>query len=128
MLNIRRCVCFGLFLAMAGLSAPAARAQGSGSGIAGIVVSKQSGQAVPGAIVAVKAAARPQPRTGRSADALGDVIRRQGSRIPGMRTAGIAVRAGEPARVTVDLNPTPNYRARAGDGDQRRSASVTSPE
>jgi outer membrane receptor for ferrienterochelin and colicin len=29
-----------------------------------------------------------------------------------LRTAGIAVRAGETAQITVDLNPTPNYMER----------------
>ena len=53
MLSIRRCVCLGLFLAAAGLSAVAAQAQGSATGIAGVVVSKQSGQAVPDATVTV---------------------------------------------------------------------------
>jgi len=55
MFSIRKCVWVGLFLAAAELfPSAAAQAQGSGTGIAGIVVSKQSGQAVADAAIAVE--------------------------------------------------------------------------
>ena len=117
MLSIRRCVCLGLFVAAAGLSAVPAQAQGSATGIAGVVVSKQSGQAVPDATVTVDGGGATATTNGAGRFRLnaptGDVI--LVVKAPGfldLRTAGIAVRAGEIAQITVDLNPTPNYMER----------------
>ena len=117
MLSIRRCVCLGLFLAAAGLSAVAAQAQGSATGIAGVVVSKQSGQAVPDATVTVDGGSATATTNGagrfRVNAPTGEII--LVVKAPGfldLRTAGIAVRAGETAQITVDLNPTPNYMER----------------
>jgi len=114
---MRRCVWLGLLLAGAGLSAAVAQAQGQATGIAGIVVSKQSGQAVPDATVAVQGGSATATTNGAGrfrVDApTGEVV--LVVKAPGfldLRTAGIAVRAGETAQVTVDLNPTPNYMER----------------
>src|SRR5215467_5395747 len=118
MFSIRKCVWVGLFLAAAELlSVAAAQAQGSGTGIAGIVVSKQSGQAVPDAIVTVvggSAMATTNAGGRFRIDApAGEVVLLV--KAPGfldLRTAAVAVRAGETSQVTVDLDLTPNYMER----------------
>src|SRR5580765_1203953 len=117
MLLMRRCVWLGLLLAGAGFSAAVAQAQTQATGISGIVVSKQSGQAVPDATVAVQGGSATATTNGAGrfrVDApTGEVV--LVVKAPGfldLRTAGIAVRAGETAQVTVDLNPTPNYMER----------------
>jgi len=113
MLNTR--VYVGVCLLVLLVFAPA-RAQSS-TGIAGTVVSKQTGQAVPDATVTVEAGRATATSNGAGRFRLdvpaGDVI--LVVQAPGfldLRTAGIPVRAGETAQVTVDLVPTPNYLER----------------
>src|SRR5215468_5606501 len=118
MFSIRKYVCVGLFLAGAELfPTTAAQAQGSGTGIAGIVVSKQSGQAVADATVAVEggSATATTNAGGRfRIDApAGEIILLV--KAPGfldLRTAAVAVRAGETSQITVDMDVTPNYLER----------------
>src|SRR5215468_365739 len=118
MFSIRKYVCVGLFLAGAELfPTTAAQAQASGTGIAGIVVSKQSGQAVADATLAVEggSATATTNAGGRfRIDApAGEIILLV--KAPGfldLRTAAIAVRAGEMSQITVDLDVTPNYMER----------------
>jgi iron complex outermembrane receptor protein len=119
MVSIRGCVRFGLILAAAQLFvAVAAQAQSSGTGIAGIVVSKQSGQPVPGASVAIQSGGSATATTNGAGrfriDApAGEVVLLV--KAPGfldLRTAAIPVRAGDTSQVTVDLDVTPNYMER----------------
>ena len=118
MLSIRKCVWVGLFLAAAELlSVAVAQAQASGTGIAGIVVSKQSGQGVADATIGVEggSASATTNAGGRfRIDApAGEVVLLV--KAPGfldLRTAAVPVRAGETSQITVDLDVTPNYMER----------------
>jgi iron complex outermembrane receptor protein len=118
MLNIRRGVWIVLFLAGAELfSVAVAQAQGSGSGIAGIVVSKLSGQAVADATVvvdggSVTATTNAGGRFRIDAQAGEVVLLVKAPGFLDLRTAAIPVRAGETSQVTVDLDLTPNYMER----------------
>jgi iron complex outermembrane recepter protein len=112
MLNVRRCVCIGVFLVMAGLSAASAWAQGSV--VSGVVVSKQSGQPVADATVSVEGGSATATTNAagrfRLNAASGEVA--LVVKAPGFLDLRTAVRAGENAPVTVELNPTPNYMER----------------
>ena len=113
MLSIRRCVCLGLFLTAAGLSAVAARRRvlqpvSPGSWCPNSQVRPCQTRRSPS-----MAGARPPRRTGqgrlRVNAPTGEII--LVVKAPGfldLRTAGIAVRAGETTQITVDLKPTPN--------------------
>src|SRR5262249_30049857 len=100
------------------LYAPAsAQAQSSGTGITGIVVSRQSGQAVPDATVAVEGGTSTATTNAggrfRIDAPAGEVVLLV--KAPGfldLRTAAVAVRGGETSQVTVDLDLTPNYMER----------------
>src|SRR5215471_6301217 len=118
MFSIRKCVWVGLFLAAAELlSVAAAQAQGSEAGIAGIVVSKQSGQAVANATIAVEggSATATSNAGGRfRIDApAGEVVLLV--KAPGfldLRTSDVSARTGETTQITIELEPTPNYLER----------------
>jgi outer membrane receptor protein involved in Fe transport len=113
MIRIRLAVAL-IFLAYAS----AGIAQSSSTGIAGTVVSKQSGQAVADAIVSV-AGSQHTART-----TAGGRFRIEGVpdgpvvlvvKAPGFldtRTADISAVAGQTTQVTVELEPTPNYMER----------------
>jgi len=118
MFSIRKCVWVGLFLAAAELlTAAVAQAQASGTGIAGIVVSKQSGQAVADATLAVEggsatAATNAGGRFRIDAPAGEVVLLVKAPGFLDLRTAAVAVRPGETSQITVDLDVTPNYLER----------------
>src|SRR5580765_299047 len=107
MLNVRGLVWVGVLLAAAGLYAAPAQAQGSGTGISGVVVSKQSGQAVPDATVSLERGGSTVTTNGAGRFRLdapaGEVV--LVVKAPGfldLRTTEVAVRAGETSQVTVD--------------------------
>jgi len=118
MFSVRGCIRTCLILAATQLiAATAAQAQSSGTGIAGIVVSKQSGQAVPDATVSVVGGSATATTNGAGRFRLdapaGEVV--LVVKAPGfldLRTAAVAVRSGETSQVTVDLDVTPNYMER----------------
>src|SRR5690242_8209696 len=92
-------------------------AQGS-SGVAGVVISKQSGQPVVGAEVSVEGGSQRATTDG------GGRFRLEGLppgrvvlvvKAPGfleLRTAELSARSGEPTQATIELEPTPNYLER----------------
>jgi len=93
-------------------------AQTSSAGIAGVVMSKQSGQAVAGAEVSVEGAVQKTTTAGGGRfrlDALpaGRVV--LVVKAPGfldLHTSDVPLRNGETTQITIELEPTPNYLER----------------
>jgi iron complex outermembrane recepter protein len=93
-------------------------AQGSSAGVVGVVVSKQSGQAVAGAEVSVDGASQKAITggggrfrlEGLSAGRVVLVVKAPG--FLDLRTSELSTRAGETTQLTVELEPTPNYLER----------------
>ena len=93
-------------------------AQSSSAGVAGVVVSKQSGQAIVGAEVSVESGSQKAVTggggrfrlDGLAAGRLVLVVRAPG--FLELRSSDVAARSGETTPITVELEPTPNYLER----------------